>query len=121
MESGDLIDSKDRRFSLNKREKIRRRANYVKIYRYGRRYNTKHFTLIVSHNEEDFSRLGISASKKIGNAVRRNRVKRILREIFRRNKSLLAPFRDYVFVAKKRADELTYREALDEIKPFLTH
>lgn len=76
--------------------------------------------MIVSPNEEAFSRLGISVSKKIGNAVRRNRVKRILREIFRRNKSLLEPFLDYVFVAKKRAYELTYREVLDEIKPFLT-
>jgi len=105
---------------LTKRERIRRRAEYERIYRYGRRYNSRHFTLIVSSNKEGLSRLGITASKKIGNAFRRNRVKRIIREIFRRNKFLLAPFRDYVFVAKKGADELTYQEALDEIKPFIT-
>jgi ribonuclease P protein component len=114
-----LITSKDRKSSFTKSERIRRRAEYKKIYRSGRRYHSKHFTLIVSLREEGCSRLGIAANKRIGNAVRRNRIKRVIRELFRKNKLFLRPLRDYVFVAKKGADELTYREVLDEIKPYL--
>ncbi|WP_291318486.1 ribonuclease P protein component [Desulfonatronospira sp.] len=71
---------------------------------HGRRYQTKHFIFFVRPNRRDYWRLGITASRKIGPAVLRNRIKRLVREAFRLNQHLAPPGFDYVVVSKKRTD-----------------
>ena len=61
------------------------------------------------------SRLGITVTKKIGNAVKRNRIKRLLREFFRVNKSGFSSSQDIVVIAKKEAYELTYQDVCREL------
>jgi len=55
-------------------------------------------------------------TKKVGNAVQRNRIKRVVREVFRRNRHLFPPSHDIVFVAKRDADAVGYDALLKELR-----
>ena len=61
-------------------------------------------------------RLGITVSKKVGPAVTRNRVKRLVREAFRVRKALFGEGLDLVFIAKKSADVATYDEVASDVE-----
>ena len=56
--------------------------------------------MIYLPNAENYNRLGISVHKKTGNAVRRNRIKRLIRELFRLNRGLFPPSCDIVFTVR---------------------
>jgi ribonuclease P protein component len=58
--------------------------------------------------------LGLVVTRRLGKAVRRNRVKRLLREFFRRHKSLLPP-QDLIIMAKKGATALSYHQVQEEL------
>ena len=68
-------------------DRIRRRSEYQTIYHEGRRIPSGKFILFVMRNGLGRPRLGITMTKRVGGAVRRNRAKRLLREIFRKHKS----------------------------------
>jgi len=67
-------------------ERLRRRADFERVFEKGVRTHTRLMTVIILPNGLAASRLGVSATKKLGDAVRRNRAKRLIREVFRRNK-----------------------------------
>ncbi len=66
-----------------------------------------------------FSRLGITASKKTGNAAQRNRIKRLVREFFRLNKDCFPQDYDTVVVAKRDADTLNLWKVKEELGDFI--
>lgn len=84
---------------FNRGERVRRRVEYQKIYDQGSRVHSRYFTLFSFPNQLPHGRLGIAATRKLGGAVVRNRAKRLIREVFRRNK--LAPGVDLVIVPKR--------------------
>jgi ribonuclease P protein component len=67
-------------------ERIRRRADFQQVYARGMRMHGRYSTLFVLPNAGGPSRLGVAATRKLGGAVQRNRAKRLIREVFRRNK-----------------------------------
>jgi len=69
---------------LPRTETLRRSADYLRCYRRGRRVGGALARLHYARNSLGHARLGITASRKVGNAVVRNRLKRRVREIFRR-------------------------------------
>jgi ribonuclease P protein component len=69
---------------LSSDERIRRRADYQRCYRGGRRRHGAFATLHFVPNSLGVARLGITATRKVGSAVERNRAKRRIREIYRR-------------------------------------
>jgi ribonuclease P protein component len=71
------------RLDLPRDTRLVRRAEYDAVYREGRRRSSREFTIFVRPNGLEVSRFGWSIKKALGNAVRRNRIRRRLREIFR--------------------------------------
>ncbi len=66
----------------------------------------------VKKNGAPYSRLGITVPKRVGKAVRRNRIKRLVREFFRRNRHTLAESWDINIIAKNNASNATSREII---------
>ena len=71
---------------LTRRERLRRRPEFLKAQQRGTRTRGRYLTLFVLPNSLDVSRLGVIATRRLGGATRRNRSKRLAREIFRLNK-----------------------------------
>jgi ribonuclease P protein component len=103
------------RKTFKKHEKIRRRKDYSAIFQSGQRLHSKNFTVIINRNELEVSRLGLSVSKKVGEAVRRNRIKRLLREFFRLNKSILPASQDIVIIVRKDVSAKKYQDVCREL------
>ena len=80
-------------------ERIRRRADFQQVYARGVRIHSRYATVFILSNSLGTGRLGIAATRKLGGAVARNRAKRLIREVFRRNK--LAPGFDIVVIPKR--------------------
>jgi ribonuclease P protein component len=109
----------NKEFSLRSYERLRRQEDFQHVLRNGSRRQTKNFTIILRPNALEFSRLGVTVSKKVGNAVKRNRVKRCLREFFRLNKHKLPSSHDLVITAKKDAATLAYHQVREELAAVL--
>jgi ribonuclease P protein component len=69
------------------------------VYERGLRVNGRYSTVFVLPNDRGIGRLGIAATRKLGGAVQRNRAKRLIREVFRRNK--IASGFDVVVIPKR--------------------
>jgi ribonuclease P protein component len=97
--------------------RLSRSADFDRVYRRGRSHGNRHLVLYVfpRGTEPDGPRLGVSVSRKVGGAVHRNRVKRLLREAFRARAPDLPPDHDFVVVARPDARDLAEREGLDGI------
>jgi ribonuclease P protein component len=110
---------KTRDEGLRREERLRRKRDFEAIAKEGIRRHTKNFMIITRKNDQGFSRVGAVASKRLGKAVERNRVKRLMREFFRRNKDRLPRSTDYVIVGKKGAQDLPYDHVVDELSTLL--
>jgi len=100
-----------------KEKRLRRREEYLLASRKGLRRNESHFFLIVLPKSNSCSaRLGLTVSRKVGGAVQRNRVKRLVREFFRRNLDCFPDQTDFSVVAKKGAAELDYQQIWTELR-----
>ena len=108
-----------KRFSLGKEERLLKPPEFKRVLQDGKRLSTQHFRVFVFSNRINKQRLGITISRKIGAATKRNRIKRLLREFFRLHKTLLPPSSDILFVAKKGADILDCSGLFEELKSFL--
>jgi ribonuclease P protein component len=71
---------------LTRAERVRRRPEFQQAFERGLRSHGRHLTLVLAPNTIGTGRLGIVASRKLGGAIARNRAKRIVRNVFRRNK-----------------------------------
>ena len=72
--------------ALSRAERLQRRPEFLAAQRTGVRKRGRYLTLFVLPNRRDVSRLGVIATRRMGGAVRRNRHKRLARELFRLNK-----------------------------------
>jgi len=99
---------RDERFT--KAERLLKRREFRHVYDQGQRYHFPLFTIFVLKNAQETSRLGVTATKRIGTAVVRNRCKRLVKEVYRRNKWRLPVDLDLVVNVKHPMVEATYEE-----------
>jgi ribonuclease P protein component len=104
--------------SLSTSERLRRRPDFERIYDKGARMQGRFMTVFVLPNGGDGPRFGVAATRKLGSAVKRNRAKRLSRELFRRHK--VAAGLDIVIVPRREmldapfsTLETDYRAALE--------
>lgn len=104
------------RATLRPSDRIKSRADYQRAQERGRKHHTPHFLVVAFVREEGGpARIGITVTRKVGNAVQRNRVKRLVREVFRLERTRFPAGCDVVFIAKSGAPTLTYAEVLAEV------
>ncbi len=95
---------------LHKDWRINRGRQYSFIYKNGRRHVGKHLIVFVVRNHIQENRFGIVTSKKTGNAVARNKAKRQIREVIRKNRLGLPRGYDLVVVARYNIQEASFKQ-----------
>jgi ribonuclease P protein component len=90
--------------------KLKKSWQFSKIYKEGDRYFSDLFILYVLPNNTQETRIGLTVTKKVGISVQRNRIKRVIREVFRSLKEI-TPGNDLVVIARKTAVDLKYSQA----------
>ncbi|MBI5234004.1 MAG: ribonuclease P protein component [Deltaproteobacteria bacterium] len=105
------------RFGFKKSERLLKSEEFLQVRRKGKRYSTKSFIIHIIPSGIEVSRLGLSVGAVVGNAVKRNRFKRLLREFFRTHKHLFARPLDIVMSVKKGADIRAYKDVEAELAP----
>ena len=106
--------------SYRPHERIRKKSDFAELYKRGRCDRGRYFNLIHLPNHLGHSRMAVVASRKVGNAVQRNRIRRRAKELFRRNKELLDSSLDLLIIAKKEGAEASWddlrRRFLDALR-----
>jgi ribonuclease P protein component len=106
-----------RTFRFSASEHVRKRADFELIYKTGFKRSGRLMTMFTRERETGPARLGIAATRKMGAAVERNRAKRLVRELFRHNKPLLAV--DVVVVPRREILAAPYERIEVEFKSLL--
>jgi len=102
-----------------KSDRILKRETFRRTYDGGRKYQAKYFTAFVIPNQQETSRLGITVTRKTGKSVDRNRSRRLVREVFRKNKWRVPPGVDIVINVKTALSSAGYDELEGDFVEFL--
>jgi len=102
-------------FCLPKKVRLLKRAQFLTVSKQGKKVHTGSFLAIVLKGTALNNRIGITVSKKVGNAVERNRIKRIIREYFRHNKENISGPNDINIIARKGLTTLSNRQIIEKL------
>ena len=103
---------------MKKKHRIKKNDEFQAVFQKGKSNANRQFVVYQLDKEEQPNfRIGLSVSKKIGNAVVRNRIKRMVRQAITELKDEIASGKDFVIIARKPCAEMTY----EEVKKSLIH
>lgn len=105
---------------MNKRQRIKSNEDFQKVFKKGKSFANRQFVVycLPKEGQEKF-RIGLSVSKKLGNAVLRNQIKRYIRQVFLELKEEVRPDMDYVIIARHPAATLNFHETKQSLQHVL--
>ncbi len=96
---------------FSKTKGLKKDTDFRKVYKKGKSTANKYLVMYTFENQSQESRIGISVSKKVGNAINRNKIKRRIREAYRLNvDEKVKNGYDIVFIARISSKEATYKD-----------
>lgn len=105
---------------MNKHQRVKKNSEFQKIFKRGKSFANRQFVVYCSAKEGQTEfRIGLSVSKKVGNAVTRNRIKRFIRQAFLEMKEEINPNMDYVIIARHQAATLDFHESKKSLQHVL--
>lgn len=93
---------------MNSEERVKKNSHFRYIYNKGKSISNASLVMYTTKNNKQINRIGISVSKKIGKSVVRNRVKRLIKECYRKNKDRFKKGYDIIYIARMGSSKLTY-------------
>ncbi len=103
-------------YSFPKIRHLRKSNDFQRVRQEGQKKHSSNFIIIVLPRSNSLTRLGLTVSRKVGGAVQRNRIKRLIREFFRRNINKLPIGVDISVIAKIGASNINYSQIGEELK-----
>ncbi|MGI2328450.1 ribonuclease P protein component [Planococcus sp. YIM B11945] len=104
---------------MNKSQRIKKNKEFQTVFKKGKSFANRQFIVYVLKNDQPNFRIGLSVSKKVGNAVTRNRIKRYIRQTFLELGEDLLPNADYVIIARQQAATLDFHESKKSLEHVL--
>ncbi len=103
---------------MRKIDTLKKNYEFKNVLNKGKFYRGNYITIYITKNNKEKNVIGIAVSKKIGNAVRRNRVKRVIRESYRLQKSNLKQGYNIVFLLnrKSKEEDIKYIQISEDMK-----
>jgi len=101
---------------MEKTISLKKNYEFVRIYKKGKFYAGKYIVLYVQKNRLGSNRLGITVNKKVGKSVKRNRMKRLIRESYRFFEDFVPSGLDIVIVARNVETEYGFADIRKEMK-----
>jgi len=102
---------------MKKEYRIKKNKDFQTVFQSGKSTANRQFVVyVLDRKDQDHFRIGLSVSKKLGNAVTRNRIKRLIRQFFLEHKLQMKP-KDFVIIARKPVVDMSY----EEVKKSLLH
>jgi len=98
-------------YSFTKADRILKRYEFLALAKTGRRIQNENFIAVFAPGRHDRSRLGVTVTKKVGQAVKRNRIKRLVREFFRLNRQFISGAWDINIIAKNQIADISSEQA----------
>ncbi|TYO97667.1 ribonuclease P protein component [Geothermobacter ehrlichii] len=111
------MEQLDNRFPAERR--LRKRRDFIKCKQMGRIIHTSHFLVFALKRDDEQVRLGVTVSRRVGGAVTRNRVKRLIREFFRTRQQQLPKGFDLSIIAKGHAGNIDLATVCSELEVLL--
>jgi ribonuclease P protein component len=105
--------------TFSREDRLRKRRDYTLRLPKTRKIRSLNFLVVIRPNALARPRLGLSVGKNRGGAAARNRLKRLLREFFRRHKDRLPPAHDIIIIAMEGSRPLTYHQVVEELTAIL--
>ena len=105
---------------MKKRQRIKKNEDFQKVFKRGKSFANRQFVVysMPKEGQKEF-RIGLSVSKKLGNAVLRNQIKRYIRQTFLEIKDEVRQDMDYVIIARHSAATLNFLETKESLQHVL--
>lgn len=100
---------------MEKKYRLRSNRDYRPVYDQGKSKANRHLVIFYKENGLEYSRIGYTATKKLGKAVVRNRTRRLMKESFRHLSSEVKPGYDIIILARASATQIDYKTMMSAV------
>lgn len=109
-------DDRSGKHTFSKASRILKRSDFIRLSQENRKVQNQHFVALYDKSTTGRTRLGITVTKRVGNAVARNQLKRYVREFFRQHLHTIQSDIDINIIVKKGASDIPSNEAYRSLK-----